>query len=399
MVKNKTIFLVVLFASLFITVHLVAAAPVPVTGWAWIGADNCDGTGGCISQTNPLGWVSFISYGVNIDYATDEISGYAWVGDDTTGVAWLDFSSNALSGYGPTGVDAFAARLDSATNKIIGWAPIVANTTIISWVHFCSSCGYSAVINTDGTIGAAGSANHYAWAGSSSDADFTGLGWIDLRQVKFSLPPPVVSSLSENFLYNTNGRQMRFNWTMTGGTLPQNGFQIQVRNAALVTIFDSCVIPYDTCNAGGSAATYTIPANILNYSTNYDWRIQVKDSGSPAQLSRFTDWKPFTTGSHSFSVDFSYSPSPQPSKGENVMFTQTVSFVNITPALVNPYSWTFTNATPETASGSSVITIFNSSGSQTATLTATDSDGHTFSLSREITVNLALPKFKEIIPR
>jgi hypothetical protein len=170
---------------------------VSLEGWGWIGADCVDANeSSCDLTTLPVGWISLnsnnpeitcknITYGVNINPSTGEISGSAWIGvgeDDITTdcnktentVGWLDFDSNQTPTCGQNGYPSdycFPAKL--VGTEIQGWAPIISkdhqgNTTTVTWVRFKGN-NYRVQVNSDNTV------TGYAWSGWGKDG---GLGWI-----------------------------------------------------------------------------------------------------------------------------------------------------------------------------------------------------------------------------
>jgi len=173
---------------------------VSLEGWGWIGADCTDpNENSCELTTLPVGWVSFssnnpeitcknITYGVNINTSTGEISGSAWIGvgeDDITTdcnktentVGWLDFDSNQTPTCGQNGYPSdycFPAKLDLVSNEIQGWAPIISkdflgNTTTVTWVRFKGN-NYGVTFDPNNR-----KLSGYAWSGWGKDG---GLGWI-----------------------------------------------------------------------------------------------------------------------------------------------------------------------------------------------------------------------------
>jgi hypothetical protein len=171
---------------------------VSLEGWGWVGADCVDPLeNSCELTTLPVGWISFssnnpeitcknITYGVNINPSTGEISGSAWIGvgeDDNytdcntteNTVGWLDFDSNQTPTCGQNGYPSdycFPAKL--VGQEIQGWAPIISkdflgNTTTVTWVRFKgNNYGVTFDPNTRKLSG-------YAWSGWGKDG---GLGWI-----------------------------------------------------------------------------------------------------------------------------------------------------------------------------------------------------------------------------
>lgn len=418
-----------------VTFSLTVISIPNVTGWGWIGADNCDGIVGCASQTNPLGWISFncsntgicgtVLYGVNVDYAAanlnDTISGYAWIGDDTSGFGWLNFNSTLTPGIAQ---DNFPARYDLISGNIVGWAPVVANAATVSWIHFCGSCSYSSHINSDGTIGTSGGTDRYAWAGSSSDADFSGLGWIDLKPTvgtpvtlppnTFNQPPndpgtggesgvttPSVGPTADDNPGEACVNMVRptFSWTyFDSGGDDQSAFQIELYANQTLTppiAFDTGKTLL-TC-ASGSICQYSL-STPLNFNSDYFWRVRVWDINN--FVSGWSIGETFITPKHA--TDFTWSPA-KPSVNETVTFTETSTFPNGGATAISSRIWTipdfnysglYTNASSPTRG------IFTVKGTKSITFNSTDNGTPSTTCSRikSLDIKIPLPKIKEVAP-
>ena len=197
---SALILLVLLVYFSYLKEGKTQANSVSLEGWAWIGADCVDpNESSCDLTTLPVGWISFssnnpeitcknITYGVNINTSTGEISGSAWIGvgeDDITTdcnktentVGWLDFDSNQTPTCGQNGYPSdycFPAKLDLVSNEIQGWAPIISkdflgNTTTVTWVRFKGN-NYGVTFDPNNR-----KLSGYAWSGWGKDG---GLGWI-----------------------------------------------------------------------------------------------------------------------------------------------------------------------------------------------------------------------------
>jgi hypothetical protein len=245
------------------------AGLVSLKGWAWIGADCTDPTeNSCGTQTSPIGWISLssnnpeitcknITYGVNINPSTGEISGSAWigVGEDaiTTDcnksentVGWLYFDSNQTPTCGQNGYPSdycFPAKL--VGNEIQGWVPIISkdylgNTTIVTWVRFKGS---NYVVTFDSTNQ---SLLGYAWSGWGKDG---GLGWI-----KFNAS----SSLTVSCYASPNPADVNETVTFTANATGGTGSYIYSWSGA-------CTGSSQTCQKSfSSAGTYTATVNVTS---------------------------------------------------------------------------------------------------------------------------------------
>ena len=290
MFKVKQFLPITIFVFAFLAlVGTINAAPMDVSGWGWFGS-NCTESS-CAFSTDPIGWISFnnanvipcdgVDYKVTADYDTEELAGYAWigVGEDSdysscntveNSVGWLDFNST-LSTW-PSGINPpynFAAKVVAISGKrheIQGWAPIISkdnsgDAIVVSWARFKGS-NYSIVINEDGTIGTADNEKH-ASAGSSSDTDFTGLGWIDMSLVVFT-PPPVPPeapdvTVIDNYCFDPDSPYVLINWDNQIG-VNQVDYQFQIAHNS-----DFTGVVYDN-NGTGLNSSFTIPfAQIITY--------------------------------------------------------------------------------------------------------------------------------------
>jgi len=109
--KNKKIFLAIIFGSLCLfiiglAVKVSAGAEHNVYGWAWssnigwisFNSINCDSNGNGQSDGSPVGCpvagTPMANYGVDMNYSTGILSGYAW----SSNVGWLTFNEADLAG-------------------------------------------------------------------------------------------------------------------------------------------------------------------------------------------------------------------------------------------------------------------------------------------------------------
>lgn len=279
----------------------VQAAPANVTGWGWFGADVASG-----GTTQPIGWVSFnsanhpacpgVSYKVISDYTAanpnDTIRGQAWIGvgsdadnadcDSTeTTTGWLDFDDSSIPSFGSTyegGVYNFPARIANiggGNYEIQGWAPLKAGNTF-GWIQF-KGLNHSVRINPDGSL------IGYAWAGNSSDTDVSGLGWLDLSSVKFTISPTLyvlptvwtvnlaqgsnasqiftVSTSYGNFPWTVSADQPWISFDKTSGSTPSS-FTATANVSAFTLGTYNANITVSASDAGNSPIIIPVTINI-----------------------------------------------------------------------------------------------------------------------------------------
>ncbi|MFA6524747.1 MAG: hypothetical protein WCT33_00575 [Patescibacteria group bacterium] len=131
-------------------------------------------------------------FGVNIDFATNNVSGYAWAGGHlandqlppstyenvTTGLGWISFdpvdtdvnlASGALEGYAWIGN---TDKLDVLYDTNIGWIALNCNTAGAGGANVCATSDFKVSVDS-----VSGNVSGYAWIGESSDGN--PIGWID----------------------------------------------------------------------------------------------------------------------------------------------------------------------------------------------------------------------------
>ncbi|MBU1921595.1 hypothetical protein KKD84_00015 [Patescibacteria group bacterium] len=144
-------------------------------GWVWndhIGwiSMNCADTGRCAD----------VDYGVDMDLATGDITGYAW----SENAGWVCFGSTC-GGITPEGAPAYAGW-DDASGEISGWARMqFENMLDDSWVSLnCSAGADCATLNYKITLNVFDdSVSGWAWNANNFGAANVGLGWFDFSQV------------------------------------------------------------------------------------------------------------------------------------------------------------------------------------------------------------------------
>ena len=405
--KKALIFIFTFFSGIFFYFFSFAQSCTDhnVWGWAWSGN---------------IGWISFsckntnasVNYGVDIQ-PDGTLTGYAW----SENIGWIQFNP---SGPYPT-LPNFSARLDldgtacGQAGRICGWARAVRainpeGQDLGGWDGWIKLSGtiYGVWIDTSTSPH---ELRDYAWGGDV-------IGWIsfnckeggsnknDICSTKsnykvvtsFSLnQPPYVSNLitsTPNYCTELSGiGQINLSWRYNDNDGdPQSQYQIQVQSSG-GTMYVDCTI--DATVATGTQESVAIrisqsPTSQLcdypnyigdvPYNTSLQWRVRVKDN--KGAWSDWSSWVSFSTAHHPYPyVDFTWTPS-RPVVGEAVQFTSLSQVFYGSPS----YLWTFTNATPSSATTQNATTTFTSGGDQNATLRVTDSMGYYCEKTKAINV-------------
>lgn len=360
-----------------------------VSGWAW---------------SENIGWISFnntsgggsVNYGVNIDSSTGVFSGYAW----SENIGWITFNESDLSGCPVAPCQAWVdISCPEDQCLIYGWARVVAHNGDWpgGWIRL-RDANYGLWI--DPTLSPA---EFKGWAWS----DFN-IGWISFNcqnqgvcgtsdykvvtSFAFNRPPEARNlSVTQGDYCEAPYPPVFLSWEFydsdPGDT--QSAYWIQVDNNSG---FSSPEV--DSGKVSSSSQTYA-PAN-LSYNTTYYWRVKVWDSEDAE--SEWATGPSFTTEVHHPSPDFTWSPS-RPAIGESVQFTdQSQAFGGAT---ITSWFWTFENGDPLTSSEQNPSVIFTAMGPENqneVTLTVTDSNANSCSVSKFVGVTFPLPEWKEIVP-
>jgi len=316
--------------------------------------------GGKDNSTTPIsnykqvfGWARFC--GIPQGQSSVVCGGGGWDG-------WIKFShrsSNPNSNFGTV--------IDLTTNpkQFRGWA---WGGDVVGWISFncsnqnsCSNSNY--FVATDITFNQPPSVSNLITSTPNYCTELSGIGQINL-----------------SWRYNDNDGD------------PQSQYQIQVQSSG-GTMYVDCTI--DATVATGTQESVAIrisqsPTSQLcdypnyigdvPYNTSLQWRVRVKDN--KGAWSDWSSWVSFSTAHHPYPyVDFTWTPS-RPVVGEAVQFTSLSQVFYGSPS----YLWTFTNATPSSATTQNATTTFTSGGDQNATLRVTDSMGYYCEKTKAINV-------------
>lgn len=379
----------------------------------------CDGSGDCAG-----GSCVNNDYGVNIDHVTGNFSGYAW----SSNIGWMDFAPSSPYPNNPNHSARYEYSDVGYNKRVTGWAKILSlgdggwlkmsDDSVADWN------GKGVKINI-----ATGDFSGWAWNGNDTGA---GIGWVSFNCLNddscavsdykvignVNTPPTAIDLSAPNWNYNQAcslyARQAFLRWEFSDPdtSAEQSAYQV---------IFDNDSDPADpiinTDKIISIANQYSIGPSQLAYNTPYYWWVKVWDNYDVASDWAQYDTEPdtdnndgaeytFTAYLHEFpDVDFSRFPE-NPSKGEEVQFTDNsevyLSAAPSTPVLCDEskcdWQWTFGDADiiEGAAASSSLIVKFNSAGGQAVTLKVTDNDGYYCSATKQININVSLPKWKEV---
>ena len=303
------------------------------------------------------------NYGVSIDQATGDFSGWAWNATSTAGIGlgWLSF--NCLN-------DSSCASSNYKVNAVLEQAPEARNLTAFHWSYAQAS-----------QLGALKA--NLRWQFYDVNAGDTESAY---QIIVDDDPNP-----------NSN-------------TLIDTGKCLGYQNPVASCLIDIGVDSYPVHNQIS-----------LGYNQKYYWWVKVWDSYSsyylPSDRTQYDspsdtdndDGDPltFTTYKHEFpDVDFTWFP-VEPSRGEKVQFTDASKYYTsaapATPANCISsdcfYLWTVPgDATIDDATSANPIIIFGSSGQMSVTLKVTDNDGYYTSLTKTLNLKQKLPSWTEVKP-
>jgi hypothetical protein len=387
-------------------------------GWISFNSTNCDINGNGVidspgDDSRPVGCqgvgTTVPNYGVNVNPATGDFSGYAW----SSNAGWIDFSPDEPY---PLSGPAYSAKLNFGTGNVTGWAKVVALGDE-GWIKMRKEPGdsggdYSVTVSSNDFHG-------WAWNGNDDDS---GVGWISFHcgdtgavacatseyyvwmDSLNSAPTAtdLTASHNSNNLICNNGFsaiEMHLNWVFDDAEdgNAQTAYQILIdTDPSFASPFDTGKIDEDE----GQAQAYSISSPTLAYGTFFYWRVIVWDS---SDVSSYADGS-FTTYQHDFPhVDFTYLPA-SPSKEETIRFMEDGAYYWTNPTTQQPVNdshltWTFTDYSIEegniTAS-STVFVKFNNTGLKPATLRITDDEGYYCEKTTNVNVRAKLPKWKEV---
>jgi hypothetical protein len=420
-----------------------------VYGFAWAQAPQASG------EKLGMGWISFncnspelpsprcsqTNYGVNIE-PDGSFSGYAYFDMDDPNtpeqeVGWISFNrSDTGNPPGPpfnTGSGPIArVDLDGTVCGQVGWV-----------------CGWARALNYgDGWDGWIKLRKHPTDSGADygvyidpSTGQFHGFAWGDqvMGWISFNCAnrgvctsstgeggpsdykvyttftfnnPPTVTDMTvdaagpDNYCNIGPGLGVaNFSWTYNDPNGdPETRFDFQVDNDPSFSSpevdrsFTDLNNPSGTTNSQSVEIrnTSTSPGgDYLTYNTTYYWRIRVYDN--QGQDSGWVEGSSFNTDTHPWPwPDFTWTPE-KPAIDQVVEFTDQSTAYGGTS--IADWFWTFQDGEPATANTATATTTFVSKGIKDVTLQVTDSDGYICDRTKQVTVTLPLPGWREIPPK
>lgn len=258
-----------------------------------------------------------------------------------------------------------AFTVSPASPMVFSTATFDASSTTNAGVACLHLCTYAWNFG-DGTTGAGISATHdYRTVGTYlvtltvTDARGAQLSTVQSVVVSVSTPPtasftysPTPAYVNQDIFFNAeasrpaNGRTItNYGWNLGDGRTA-SGYTI-ARSYPNIGVY---IVTLRVTDDAGATATATQSVNVT----------------SPTPVASFT-----------------VSPSP-PTVGGNVTFNASAS---TGPSTISTYSWSFgSGSSPATASGQVVNTTYSTTGAKAVTLTITDSQGRTASVTQTVTV-------------
>jgi len=337
------------YCGLFCCNNAKAAATENILGWAWsenigwisFNDLNCDvdgdGTyndGGLNDCPNDDSAV--IPYGVNVDSATGNFSGYAW----SSSIGWVRFQQSAVPEVPPDNF-AFSANCDDPTtcdeigdnctacynstdNNVYGWAKILALGDD-GWLKMNGTWSDGVNLSNNDFSG-------WAW---NDDNNNTSIGWVSFNcdndascgvsdyKVYLRNNPPVITnggwSMADVCELGANP-QAQFIWGYTDidiGDL-QSAYQVEIYEDAAFTL---PVVGGDSGKVLSALNVFTVPAGVLEYGKEYWYKVRAWDTNNAESnvLSLyFGDLKDI---SHRYPTPaFSYDPSVNITQFQEITF-------------------------------------------------------------------------------
>jgi hypothetical protein len=415
----------ILAFSFLISGKTIAGTADNVWGWAWSENIGWIKFNSCTDPANPA-TCGPINYGVNIK-ADGTFEGYAW----SEKIGWITFNESELSGC-PSGT--CRAWLGS-DNNVYGWARALAyGGGWDGWIKLRGS-NYGIEIDGDGYF------HDWAWGGDDNNNEAV-VGWISFNskncdpngdgnpsdgpsecvepgrdystnpipdyKVMTSLtfiPIPTVSNPTVSFNPCSQSRIPTLSW-QTNATMPYD-YEIWIDNDpnfGSPEITETVSSTFGTSWAPNCSYCCDIsPYNSINFGGNtYYWRVRARNTGG-----EWSNWSggSFVTKANCYPYpDFSFTPL-HPSVNEVITFSDNSTCWNSStnPVPCSSLKWDFNAADgidwdhPD-ATGASPTTTYPAYQTYTVTLRVTDSCNYSCERSRDISVGLPFPQWREVAP-
>lgn len=402
---KKYLFLAIFIPLIFLGIQNVKASG-NLSGYAW---------------SENIGWISFncnnqdicatSDYGVDVNIDNGKLSGYAW----SDNIGWISFNESN-TGVPPSNDPCDETCIAKATPSgqlgksdvgINGWTRALnQGNGWDGWIRFDNGKSNEAYIDEEGDF------HGYAW----SDVV---IGWISFNcdnqgvcatsDYKVYFPDGLAKTPTAEDLNDPDDSEtycniapetglLSFEWTYYDADPDnQESFDFRVNdvnnendpNPEIDRSVEGLSNPSGTVNTQSLSTKED-----LDYGKVYYWWVRVSDS--TGRKSDWTQGPNFDTPLHAYPwPDFSYAPA-EPSVDETVNFTdETLTYGGAT---ANSWAWQFEDGNPETSSEQNASTSFNSNGNKNVSLATIDTSGYSCTDSKDISVQIALPDWKEVPP-
>ena len=220
-IKNKFLYVsisIIAFTVFLIPIFRVSAAAQPnVFGWAWSDSIGWISFNNCKNPTVTTSNCGSITYGVNYDVGTKEVSGYAW----NDNIGWISFNpsdwgacppgmSTCSSNKWQTGSNTWARAISGKSSNSGGWDGWISFNHP-SYSSFGSSVGSTDVSGNSVFSGYNfGGSTVYAVSGTAWGSDI--VGYVDLSGV-YVVPGKPTITLTPNKASIFAGDKVNFSWT------------------------------------------------------------------------------------------------------------------------------------------------------------------------------------------
>lgn len=401
-------------------------------GWISFNSKNCDGNpeDGIIDPGAPAG-CSVIGnvgeYGVSIDQSTGLLSGFGWIGEESSAGAgptgWVSFQvgdGNSLTTDDLDGCPTLPceARMNVSTRQLSGWAKVLTINSVDStegWIHLSGiaqdNSSYGLSVDNSGNI------NGWAWGNAL-------LGWVSFSCN--NLETDNSSCTSANYQVTTNTTQpinlttsldggqtqedycqesinptsgvdtIQFNWNSSA-----TDFTLQVDqipgSSSFGTFWDRNITSTTNTVTVTERRDIILPSAISGYTNlcgsatcTFNWRVREGTgawvSGAPFVLTNH-DWPKATINGPSIT---------QSNTSVTYDSSSSIIYQGITALL--SWSWPLQFTTNSSNTAISIIGSFSPDGQYNIYLDVTDNDSHTCRATYPINVGLIIPRWREISP-
>ncbi|MBI4811990.1 VWA domain-containing protein [Candidatus Falkowbacteria bacterium] len=233
-----------------------------------------------------------------------------------------------------------------------------------------------------------------------------------LTEVKVVSGAPSISDFEVAPVAYCETANQRFGWVYSGAG-NESQFQLQVSRDKYFTdlavnrcgdgkavVGETCPAPGELDNPSGTANNQMVFVAVapakgqLAYNTKYWWRVKVWDINGIS--SEWTSGPSFVTPKHLYpAINFSWAPL-KPGVGEDISFTdRSTAYGGATKA---SWNWIFSGGDPSSSNQQNPVARFVLLGAKRVTLSVTDSDNLTCTLTKTLNIRLPIPQWKEITP-